>query len=75
MQHTDQKAADDAPEWALRLLTVDEFCSIVSQGRSTYYRNADAGIYPRPVRIGGSARIVGWQAWQSIKRLVAAEVA
>ena len=60
-----------APEWASRLLKIREVAVIVGENPSTIYRKIDAGIYPAIFHIGSSARIRGWQLWESIKIHVA----
>lgn len=59
---------DDAPEWAGRYLTINEFCGVTRESRSTVYRKIKAGIYPPLAHFGGSARIPGWEAWRLFNR-------
>ena len=59
--------ADDAPEWAHRMLKVRTVATILEQSRSTVYRHVNAGILPSLVRFGGSSRIPGWELWECIK--------
>lgn len=71
---TDQlsTASDDAPEWAHRYLTVNEFCTITRESGSTVYRKIACGIYPPLTHFGGSSRIPGWEAWRLFNRREAA---
>ena len=73
MQANHSKSPDDsAPEWAHRYLTVNEFCGITRESRSTVYRKIAAGIYPPLAHFGGSSRIPGWEAWRLFNRREAA---
>jgi len=38
------------------LVTAEEAARMLSMGRSTFWRNVSAGIFPQPVRIGGLTR-------------------
>jgi predicted DNA-binding transcriptional regulator AlpA len=38
------------------LVTAEEAARMLSMGRSTFWRNVSAGVFPQPVRIGGLTR-------------------
>ena len=60
-----------APEWASRLLKIREAAAIVGENPATIYRKIDAGIYPKIVHFGSSARLPGWKCWACVKAQMA----
>ena len=58
--------ADDAPEWAHRMLRVRTVATILEQSPSTIYRHVNAGRLPSLVRFGGTSRMPGWDLYRRI---------
>ena len=55
-----------------RLLPISEVCQMLGRGRSSVYRAIQSGEFPRPVRVGGSARWPLSEVQAHIRKLIEA---
>ena len=53
-----------------RLLPISEVCQMLGRARSSVYRAVQNGEFPRPVRVGGSARWPLSEVQAHIKKLI-----
>ena len=44
---------DRLPDWPRKMKLV-KACAYLDESRNTFLRRVDAGIYPKPIRIGGN---------------------
>ena len=57
-----------------RLLPISEVCQMLGRGRSSVYRAIQSGEFPRPVRVGGSARWPLSDVQSHIRELIEAQL-
>lgn len=74
MDISDNNADESIPDYVL--VDVPEACKLLGGSRplnpATYYRGVAAGIYPKPIKIGNSARIPKREIVAIIKARIAA---
>ena len=71
---TNYPQTDEVGEYDL--VDVPEACKLLGGSRpinpATYYRGVAAGLYPRPIKIGNSARLLKREVLAVIKARIAA---
>lgn len=71
---TNSPSTDEIGEYDL--IDVPEACKLLGGSRpinaATYYRGVAAGLYPRPIKIGNSARLLKREIVAVIKARIAA---